>query len=71
MKGRMSKETNKALMLEYGIKHLVSKDSGEAGGLVEKVDAALELGIKVHILNRPEISYPKVFDKIEDVNQFI
>ncbi len=67
MKGRMTKDTNKAIMLEYKIKHLVTKDSGEEGGVIEKVDAANELGIKIHVLKRPSIEYPKTFQHIEDL----
>lgn len=62
MKGRMSMETNKALMVEYDIKHLITKDSGEAGGLFEKVDAAKQLGVNIHILKRPAIEYPVLYN---------
>jgi len=60
-KGRFTKETNMALMKEYNIKHLVTKDSGEAGGLFEKIAAAQELGIAVHIVEKSKIEYPLVF----------
>lgn len=67
MKGKMSKETNKALMLEYGITHLVTKDSGNAGGLNEKISAAEELGLKVHILRRPKVDYLQVFSDFSEL----
>ncbi len=64
-KGIMTKETNMALMKEYNIKHLVTKESGEAGGMKEKVDAAHELTVDVHVLGRPKIEYPVVINYIE------
>ncbi|MDA3892525.1 MAG: precorrin-6A reductase [Salinivirgaceae bacterium] len=71
MKGRMSMETNKALLLEYDIKHLITKDSGEAGGLYEKVDAAKMLSVKVYVLKRPEISYPVLYNNYTSLIQNI
>lgn len=67
MKGRMTLETNRALMQEYNIKHLVTKDSGEAGGLVEKIAAAHELDILVHILERPKICYPSIVNNFNSL----
>lgn len=67
MKGRMSKVTNMALLGEYTIEHLVTKDSGEAGGVLEKVQAASELGVKVHILSRPKVAYPSKFANFNDI----
>ncbi len=62
VKGPLTQETNKALMIEYGTDHLVTKDTGTEGGLLEKVKAARELGIMVHLLQRPRIAYPEVYD---------
>jgi len=53
LKGVCSKELNKALLNEFKIKYLVTKDSGEQGGLIEKIYAAKELDIEVLILKRP------------------
>jgi precorrin-6A/cobalt-precorrin-6A reductase len=69
MKGKVSKETNKALMLEYDITHLVTKDSGTTGGLNEKITAAEELGVKVHILRRPKVDYPQIFSDYSELIQ--
>ncbi|TLX76999.1 cobalt-precorrin-6A reductase [Labilibacter sediminis] len=69
-KGRVEKLTNMALMQEYDIKHLVTKDSGTTGGLPEKISAAQELGVSVHILERPQLDYPHVvFSYNELMNQ--
>lgn len=65
MKGRLGKEANKSLMEEYKIEHMVTKDAGDAGGLQEKTEAALELGIQIHMLERPHIQYPEVYNQYE------
>lgn len=70
-KGRFSEEANYALMKEYEIKHLVSKDSGVAGGLIEKTNAALQLGIMVHILKKPQIDYPQKYSSIDELVKYI
>ncbi|MCW3807183.1 precorrin-6A reductase [Plebeiibacterium marinum] len=67
MKGLVNMDTNMALFKEYNIQHLVSKDSGEAGGLKEKVEAAQRLGIQVHLLKRPSVTYPNVFHCYPDI----
>lgn len=53
MQGPFSYELNRALMLQNGIKHLITKNSGRNGGYEEKVKAALDLGITVHVIERP------------------
>jgi precorrin-6A/cobalt-precorrin-6A reductase len=65
MRGISSVALNEAIMRDYEIKHLVTKDSGEAGGVIQKIEAAQNLGIDIHILSRPEIDYPI---KISDIN---
>lgn len=46
-------ENNRELLLKYKCKILVSKDSGEAGGVLEKVQAAKALSIPVIMIRRP------------------
>ena len=53
--GTFSKEFNKALMKEYGVVAVVTKESGEAGGTISKVAAAIELEIPIIIVKRPTI----------------
>ena len=54
MQGPFSYEMNRALMLQYDIRHIVTKESGSAGGFSEKISAAGDLGVSVHIIKRPE-----------------
>jgi precorrin-6A/cobalt-precorrin-6A reductase len=72
MQGTFSKEFNKAFMEEYDISLMVTKESGEAGGTPSKIGAALELGIPVVIVMRPEVrelAGKKVFNGVDDVIQ--
>ena len=53
MQGPFSKELNEALIKQYDIKHLITKESGNTGGFCEKTEAALSCGIMVHVIKRP------------------
>lgn len=67
MQGPFSKELNEAMFKSLKIKHLVTKASGSAGGLQEKIDAAHSLDIKVYILKRPGLDYGNKFDDLNDM----
>ena len=56
MQGTYSKEFNKALMKEYNISIVVTKESGKSGGTPSKLEAALELGIHIVMVMRPVIN---------------
>ena len=53
MQGPFSKELNVALIHEFGIRTLVTKASGKAGGFWEKVEAAQECGTELVVIHRP------------------
>ncbi|MBR0473160.1 MAG: precorrin-6A reductase [Methanosphaera sp.] len=55
MQGTYSKEFNMAIMKEYDISAIITKESGESGGTENKISAALELGIPVIIITRPKV----------------
>ena len=54
LQGPFSTELNVALINQYGIRHLVTKESGKAGGFVEKIEAAESCGISTYVISRPE-----------------
>ncbi len=54
IKGPLNYDLNKAIYKSYEISVVVTKDSGETGGTPEKIDAALDLGINIIIVKRPE-----------------
>ena len=66
MQGPFSRELNAAVIRQYAIRFLVSKDGGEAGGFAEKAAAAAETGADLIVIRRPEesgLSYDEVFNR--------
>lgn len=54
MQGPFSEELNRAIIKQYEIRYLVTKEAGKAGGFPEKLQAAEALGITVVIIGRPK-----------------
>lgn len=54
MQGPFSQALNEALIRQYGVKWLVTKDGGAAGGFPEKCRAAEAAGARLIVLRRPE-----------------
>ena len=54
MQGPFSAELNEALIRQFHIAYLVTKDGGKAGGFQEKVQAAENTGIELVLIRRPE-----------------
>ena len=71
MEGVFSKELNKYILLDYNCDVLITKDSGDSGGLNEKVLGAREAGAKVIIVERPKLDYPLLFHSIEDLLDYV
>ncbi len=53
MQGPFTTDLNKALISQYHIDLMVTKDSGKTGGYPEKIQAAQEMGIRVFVIGRP------------------
>ena len=71
MKGPFSVEMNEATYRQYSIDLVITKESGEAGGFLEKVQACENLNIPVIIIKRKEMNYPNTIDKIKDLIELI
>lgn len=54
MQGPFSQALNAALYDQYGIRVMVTKDSGDAGGVAEKIIPALNRNIHVILIDRPK-----------------
>ena len=52
MQGPFSKELNVATLKKFNSKFMVTKDSGEVGGFLEKVTAAQDAGAKLIVIGR-------------------
>lgn len=53
MQGPFSYELNCAMLKQFNISYMVTKDTGAAGGFEEKVKAAKENGVKIILIKRP------------------
>ena len=63
MQGPFSAELNEALIRQFHIAYLVTKDGGKAGGFQEKVQAAENTGAELVLIRRPEET-GETFEKI-------
>ena len=53
MQGPFNEDINYGMMKQFGIEHMVTKDSGDTGGFDEKMKAAERAGVNVIIVGRP------------------
>ncbi len=68
MQGPFSKELNLALIREFGIRYLVTKESGPTGGFDEKREAAEEAGIGLIVIIRPEEDGKSKEELLEEIS---
>lgn len=54
MQGPFGQELNEALMGQFAIRYMVTKDGGKVGGFSEKIEAAKKRGVQAVIIRRPE-----------------
>ncbi len=54
MQGPFPYQMNKAILQMHNIKIMLTKDSGDVGGFEEKIAAAMDLGVKVIVIKRPD-----------------
>ena len=54
LQGPFSQELNEALIRQYRIAYLVTKDGGPAGGFGEKAAAAQAAGARLVLIHRPQ-----------------
>lgn len=71
MKGPFSVDMNESTYKQYNIDLVITKESGIAGGFLEKIKACENLNIPVIIIKRKEIDYPSVIGKIQDLIDLI
>lgn len=63
MEGPFSQEMNEAIIHQYDIKHLVTKNGGEVGGFPEKAAAAVNCGIELIVIKGP-VEDGKTYDEV-------
>ena len=70
MQGPFSKELNIEMFKHYKEDVIVSKDSGQIGGVDTKLTAAEELRLPVVLIDRPKLNYDNVAYTFANVLQF-
>lgn len=69
MQGPFSVEMNEAILHQYHIACMVTKESGKAGGYQEKIQAAENAGIPVYVIGRPKekdgLSFAQVCSRLK------
>ena len=65
MKGPFTQEMNESTYKQYNIDLVITKESGAAGGFLEKVNACKTLNIPVVIMKRKEMNYPNTIGTVE------
>ena len=69
MQGPFSAAFNIALMRQWGIARIITKDGSGTGGFPEKLEAARSTGTEFWVLGRPVLEYPNSYsDPAELVN---
>ncbi len=66
MHGPFTKEMNEVIYRQFGIKWVVTKDSGKEGGFAEKVEAAKESDVRVIVIRRRNQNGKSVDDILRD-----
>jgi precorrin-6Y C5,15-methyltransferase (decarboxylating) len=69
IQGPFSVELNEAIIKQYDIRCMVTKESGNNGGFLEKIQAAQNTGIKIMVMGNPEKTeghtFPEVCKELE------
>jgi precorrin-6A/cobalt-precorrin-6A reductase len=71
MQGVFSKKFNKVLFEEYNISLIITKESGETGGTLSKISAAVELGLDVVLVTRPKVAELENNDIFIDLDEIV
>lgn len=71
MHGPFSEDLNRAMFRQYQINTMVTKESGKAGGVLEKINAARNEGIDTVVIERPRIEFPQKYSSIDEVVQLV
>ena len=71
MQGPFSEEMNLALLHQYQIRYMVTKESGASGGFSEKISAAKKAGVSVFVIENPEAENGEQKENLEEILQKI
>ena len=69
MTGAATKEENVELIEKYSASVMITKESGEVGGEIEKIEAANDTDIAIVMIQRPEIEMLNKNDIVNDLTE--
>ncbi|MBQ2654312.1 MAG: precorrin-6A reductase [Methanobrevibacter sp.] len=69
MTGAATKQENIDLIEKYDAKVMITKESGEIGGVIEKIEAASEKNVTVIMIKRPKIDILNEKDIVRNINE--
>ena len=69
MTGAASTDENVELIEKYGASVMITKESGEIGGIIDKIEAANEKDIAVIMIQRPEIKEVDKKDMVSNLDE--
>ena len=69
MKGAASIEENLDLIEKYNAKVMITKESGDIGGVIEKIEAANEKNVAVIMIQRPKIDELNKNDIVSNLDE--
>ena len=71
MQGPFSKNMNVVMLQDLKIDYLITKESGETGGELQKIEACQECGVTILAIKRPVLDYGTVFNTIEELMGYL
>jgi len=69
MTGAATKQENIDLIEKYDASVMITKESGEIGGVIEKIQAANEKNISIIMIKRPKIEILNKKDIVNDLTE--
>lgn len=67
IQGPFTTEFNRAIIKNYSIKYLITKESGSEGGEIEKIEASVLEDVEILVIKRPKVEYKKVIYSIDEL----
>lgn len=71
MQGPISCNLEKAFINQFHVKAIITKDSGVEGGVLEKLHAARECGIKIIVIEKTKFTYDIEFNDPENLVKYL
>lgn len=71
LQGPFGQKMNEAMLEQYHIRWLVTKDGGRAGGFEEKIRAAQKMGASVILVSRPADAGQSLEEILEEVGRML